>query len=66
MATLLLKSLITGYILVALFAFIMFPSGGAFVVFAAPIIFWHVTLIVSGLSLLVFKAIEEQKAKKTK
>lgn len=69
MATLLLKSIITGYALVAAFTLVMYSGnlsamGGIAVIFIMPIILWHATLIVSGLALLVYKAIEEQKGKK--
>jgi len=67
MATLILKSLITGYALVALFCMLTLGNGspGApfYFFFIIPIFWWPATLIVSGLALLVYKAIEEQKHK---
>ncbi|MBU1124129.1 hypothetical protein KJ652_06125 [Patescibacteria group bacterium] len=65
MATLLLKSLVTGYILVYGFLFVVFArdvdSGNFIFSFLMPIVVWPATLIVSALALLVFLAIKENK-----
>jgi len=62
MATLLLKSLATGYIIVAIgIAIMMGDSAPLYSALFMPIILWPALLIVSGLALLVFKAIDENK-----
>ena len=63
MATLILKSLGTGYILtvIGLFALGMGEGTPFLAVFVLPIFVWPVLLIVSGLAFLVFLAIEENR-----
>ena len=67
MATLILKSLLAGYILVYGFLFVVFAKdieGGDFIfTFIMPIVLWPATLIVSGLVLLVLLVIKENKKK---
>lgn len=65
MATLILKSLIIGYIIAVIGFHLMFSpeclwTFGSFGCFMLPIIVgWPAILIVSGLVFLVFKSIEE-------
>ncbi len=63
MATLILKSLATAYVIVGIF--ILVASGGsenaAMAFFLGPIAFWPATLVVSGLALLVYLAIAEHR-----
>ncbi len=63
MATLILKSLATGYILTAIGLIVLGVTKGSSIAIAffLPIFVWPATLIVSGLALLVFKAIEENR-----
>lgn len=59
MATFILKSLATGYVLIAVVG--LFMGAGGFTLIL-PIFFWPALLIVSGLAALVYKAIDEHKS----
>lgn len=64
MATLILKSLATGYILTAVGIGVIIVISDNAPLYAAlfmPVFAWPAILIVSGLALLVFKAIDENK-----
>ena len=67
MATLILKSLGIGYAITLIGMVIMTwsESEGELLLYMLimPILFWHVTLVVSALVFLVFKAIDESKKK---
>jgi hypothetical protein len=64
MATLILKSLAAGYVLVFLFGLVLMsqttgiPAWGYLFM---PILFWPATLIIAAIALLVFIAILEHK-----
>ena len=60
MATLVLKSLITGYVLVLLVP-ILFGVFEGFLTLILPIVLWPATLIVSVLAMIVFIAIKENR-----
>jgi len=59
-ATLILKSLATGYIVVAIIG-LFITNGRIDSALILPFIFWWGSLIISVFALLVFRAIEEHK-----
>jgi hypothetical protein len=65
MATLILASLIVGYVVVFLFWLVMgagmHEQGTFLVALIGPVFFWPATLSIAGIAFLVFLAIAEHK-----